>query len=601
MTSIIRIPFFSQTIILIVFSSFISISAYSQNRKKADSLLNLLNNESLKPKEEFRLIVSIAHSHPNMDTALRFSKMSFQLAQKINEPILQAEALEEISHLENKLGNIGKSISASFRALQIYESRDMSLRQASTYTQLANNYLSNQNYSSAISYLKKAKTIFENSNSDTKLAYTILNLGEVYRLSSHDDSAKTSFKNVLKLNEIIKSDIAESYSLGNLGMVYSTQDSLEMAKTNLQEAIDILRELKDSYATSVYLAELGEVYQKENSPKQAEEKYLEAMTMAQEAGLKEQIRDFSEKLTQFYEQQGNYNKALAYQKLFQVYQDSLVNKANIQEIERLKAGYEIDKRESEIGLLSQANTNQKYFLWALGGGIFAAIALLWVLYKGNKRIKKANTALVAQKAVVSEREQEKALLLRELNHRVKNNLQMISSLLSLQSNELEGHPARDALMAGKDRVEALSLVHRKLYQDGAETRIGLKEYLEELVLGLFHGYQANFEPKLEITDVDVSVDTAIPLALIINEMVVNSLKYAYTGVKDPSFLLQMNEVDSHLTIEIMDNGKGFSEEVNQKENSFGLKLVRSLVEQLEGTLKKMEGDGTHWQVQLKVA
>lgn len=423
----------------------------------------------------------------------------------------------------------------------------------------------------------------------------------MYRLAGHLDSAKVSFKKVLNINKKIKSEIAESYSLGNLGMVYNVQDSLELAENYLQKAIVILSELGDPYATSVYLAELGEVYQKEGNSKIAKEKFLKALAMAQKAGLKEQIRDFSEKLTQFYETQENYAEALQYQKQFQVYQDSLVNKTNIQEIERIKAGYEIDKRESEIGLLNTLNTKQKYLLWALGSGVFATLVFLYLIFKVNKRVKKANIRLTEQKVVIAQSEQEKTLLLRELNHRVKNNLQMISSLLSLQSRELVGHPAKEALEAGKDRVEALSLVHRKLYQEGAETRIALKEYLEELVLGLFHGYNANFQPKFELADTNISVDTAVPLALIVNELVVNALKYAYDGVNYPSFTLKMDEVDLNLTIQIIDNGKGFTSNEGGKKNSFGLKLIRSLTEQLEGTIKKLDRDGTHWQVQIKVA
>src|SRR5690606_1197403 len=154
-------------------------------------------------------------------------------------------------------------------------------------------------------------------------------------------------------------------------------------------------------------------------------------------------------------------------------------------------------------------------------GVFSLIIFMCLLYSGNKKIKKINKELSYQKDIISKREKEKALLLRELNHRVKNNLQMISSLLSLQSRELNGHPAKEAIISGKYRVEALSLVHRKLYQEGLDTKIKIKEYVEELVLSLFHGYNTKFKPKFKIANISVGIDIAVPLALIINELTTN--------------------------------------------------------------------------------
>ena len=588
-------------LIIVSYIYLFSPRVFSQNARKADSLLYELKNSNLSKKERAKLLTDIAFWHTKLDTALILAKEALGITQEIDAPFLEAGAWEEIGGIEHALGNKTLSLKATLKALKIYESLGLQEEQAASYAQLANSNMADSNYESAIQYLTKAKEIYKEKKKDAKLIYTTLNLGEAYRLANKIDSAKFNFIKVLKENKKLKDAIVQSYSQGNLGMIYNAQDSLALAKVHLKAAINTLKELEDSYATSVYLAELGTVYQKEGNLKIAEEKFLESLDMAQESGLKEQARDFSAKLTLFYEGQGDYLAALRYQKLFQVYQDSLVNKTNIKEIERLKAGYEIDKRESTIGLLNKVNTNQKHMVWTLGGAVLVTLVFLYWIFKVNKRVKKANVQLTEQKEIIGQREQEKALLLQELNHRVKNNLQMISSLLSLHSRELTGHPAKEALESGKDRVEALSLVHRKLYQEGVETRIALKEYLEELVLGLFHGYNASFEPTFELEDANVSVDTAVPLALIVNELVVNALKYAYEGVNHPSFALKLTTIDSNMIVQIIDNGKGFTPREGEKKNSFGLKLIRSLTEQLEGTVKKMDGDGTHWQVQLKVA
>ncbi|MEC7770712.1 MAG: histidine kinase dimerization/phosphoacceptor domain -containing protein [Bacteroidota bacterium] len=592
----------SSNITLVLFI-FFQLHLFAQNQFKADSLIKILKKNVMPSHQEAKVLCAIAYYHTDLDSALFYANRSRVLAKQINASDLEGEALEEISNTHNRLGNTGKSIAYALQALRIYDSLQLNKKKAAVFNQLATTHLINDELQEAIAYFENALEIYNELNIayDVQQVSTILNLGESHRLAGNVERSKQLLFEALDAAELIRSPLLEAYSKGNLGMVFNAQDSLGQAKTHLMDAIPILKEMGDAYSTSVYLAELGAVYQKENKSILAEEKYVEAITMAREAGLKEQIRDFSEKLSHFYETQGNYNKALSYQKLFQVYQDSLVNKANIQQIEQLKSSYEIDRRETEISLLNKVNTNQKYLVWILSLGVLATLTFLYLLYRGNQRVKKANMLLLQQKETIAHREQEKALLLKELNHRVKNNLQMISSLLNLQSRELEGHPAKEVLESGKDRVEALSLVHRKLYQEGAETKIALREYVEELVLGLFYGYEAKFQPKFEIEEIYISIDTAIPLALIINELTVNSLKYAYVDIDKPSFVLKVKKKEHLLIVQAIDNGKGFTLDRMENKNSFGLKLMDSLIEQLEGTLKKQDGKGTHWRVQLKVA
>lgn len=134
---------------------------FSQNRQKTDSLLNSLKHHRNSQKENFKLMVNIAFFHPNLDSALFYANKSLELAININEPILQAEAWEEISHKERKLGNNTKSLEAALKALRIYESKGLIERQAASYSQLANNYMVDGNNLLAIKYLKKPEKFIE--------------------------------------------------------------------------------------------------------------------------------------------------------------------------------------------------------------------------------------------------------------------------------------------------------------------------------------------------------------------------------------------------------------------------------------------------------
>ncbi|WP_025743197.1 tetratricopeptide repeat-containing sensor histidine kinase [Aquimarina pacifica] len=573
--------------------------AFSQYTKKIDSLLKRSESKELSTVEQIQTFKNIALYHHDLYIALKYAKKSMQLAKEIKKPILQAEALEEISNLEHKLGNNKQSFSASLQALQIYESLNAIDKIGATYSQLANNSLSYKDYKKGITYLKKSKNVYSKNIYSTHHISVVHNLAEAYRLFGKLDSAAYWFTETLRLNKVLKNDFIEGYTQGNIGMVYSTQNELTSAKEKLTKSIEILTPLNDLYATSVYIAELGEVHRKEKKWDEAETKFLEALTIANREGLKEQIRDFSALLSKFYESQQKYKQALKYNKIYQVYQDSLLNKENIQEIEQLKTNYEIEKRESEIGLLNSMNKKQK--IWVIILFIVTSIVLVfaYLLTKANKKIRKVNRTLSKQKSIITKREQEKALLLKELNHRIKNNLQMISSLLNLQSRELSGH-SKEALLSGRHRVDALSLVHRKLYQEDHNTRIILKDYIEELVLGLFHGYGATFNPILKIEKISVNIDMAIPIALIINELTINSLKYAYKNIEHPVLQLTIQQKKDLLDVQIIDNGIGF-EKGNTQKDSFGIKLIFSLIEQLEGTIKKVKSNcGTHWEMNMKI-
>ncbi|GAB5527585.1 MAG: hypothetical protein Roseis2KO_54570 [Roseivirga sp.] len=588
--------------LIIVFWFLLSADRVSaQNKKYADEALIAFNSGHLTKVEMFDEARKIAHNHPDFTVALSFAKTALNLAEEMDDPFRKAQAYEEIGLNERLLGNNEKSIDATLKALEIFDELGKEEYKAASYAQLGSNLVSDGESNNAIEYLTLSKNIYAKGENVTNYALSLINLGEAHRLSDQLDSAIHNFSLALNLNSSLKNEIIEGYARGNLGMALRSKGGLGAAEAELNPAIEILTKLGDPYSVSVYTAELAQISLARGNIEQAESQFLEAYQMAKEEGLKEQIRDFSEMLTDYYESQRDFESALGYQKVFQVYQDSLVNKANVQYIERLKANYQIEKRDGEIELLSTINANQRSFNMALGGGILIFGVLVVMLYQSNRQKNEANGMLARQQAIVTKREEEKALLLKELNHRVKNNLQMVSSLLSLQGNQLEGHPAAEAINAGKSRVEALSLIHQKLYQDDVHTTINIQEYLDQLVSNLFYSFGDPFQPALNIGIIEMDIDTAIPLSLIVNELVTNALKYAYTNIEHQEMYIGLNKPNGQYLLEVSDNGVGLDKDKDIS-NSFGLKLVRSLVSQLDGTLQMKDNPqgGITWVITLPV-
>lgn len=571
---------------------------YAQNVNKADSLISRLHSVYLSEAERFEVLRKISAEHPNAVLALQYAYQALDLAEDMGEPLLQARAYEEIGLNERLLGNNVKSVAASLKALEIAGLNGAEELKAPIWAQLGANAINDGDYEQAIRYFKRVKGTYENENNVFHTALTDINLGEAYRLNQQLDSAVFCFKEAWSIGDSLNDRVVTSYALGNLGMVYNAQGRLEEAEKALEISLKLAQQLGDPYTHAVYLSELGVVAKKEQHWSQAETNLVDALHLAQANGLKEQVRDFSALLVSFYKQQKNYLQALTYQELFQVYQDSLVNKANVQKMEQVKANYQIDQRELEISHLNVVNAQEKQqkLLMLLILVVFVGLSVL--LYRSNRQKVQVNGVLTHQKEMLAKREEEKALLLKELNHRVKNNLQMISSLLNLQSHELKGHPAEAAITAGRYRVDAMALIHQKLYREDVHTKIPLKEYIEELMHNLVYGFQSQVTLSLEIEEVDLSIDQAIPLALIINELVTNALKYAFVEITQPMLAVILHLENEYIVLKVRDNGVGFAEDGSGTSHSFGIKLVNSLIQQLKARAQLTNDQGVLWSIVL---
>lgn len=196
----------------------------------------------------------------------------------------------------------------------------------------------------------------------------------------------------------------------------------------------------------------------------------------------------------------------------------------------------------------------------------------------------------AQKAV-----KEKELLMRETHHRVKNNLMVISSLLNLQSRYVKDEDALNVLKESRNRANSMALIHERLYSFSDLKNINFGEYVRSLVGDLFKNYAVSTDTvKLEmaVEDVQMDVDTAIPIGLILNELVSNSLKYAFPAGKGTLKIVFKRE-DENLLLSVKDDGVGISAGIDiKKSDTLGLTLIRGLVEQIGGKLTVDSSHGT---------
>ncbi len=241
--------------------------------------------------------------------------------------------------------------------------------------------------------------------------------------------------------------------------------------------------------------------------------------------------------------------------------------------------------------------------------LFALLSVLFSVYLlggvFGKNLLHAHHNLYKTKNELEEKINEKETLIKEVHHRVKNNLQTISSLLSLQSRNIDDKKVKSLLKSSQNRVISMAMVHEMLYMREDLSKIEYRSYVQELAEYLVRsikGTSSNITLDIDIPDVKLNIDTAIPLGLLINETITNSLKYGIVDENKGEIFIKLRKVvNNEYLLNLGDNGAGFSETITYKNsNSLGLKLIHNLARQLQGSIiRDLTKKGTHYVVKFK--
>jgi len=234
--------------------------------------------------------------------------------------------------------------------------------------------------------------------------------------------------------------------------------------------------------------------------------------------------------------------------------------------------------------------NIKRILYA---GLVFLFLLGFVFFRGYQRKKMVNKLVIAQRNELVIKNDEKTAMLKEIHHRVKNNLQVVNSLLRLQSREFEDEHAISMFKEAQDRVLSMALLHEKMYRSDDLKHIDVKDHINLLVEDLIKSYAVGKVINLDINieDLDIGIQTLVPLGLIINEMISNALKYAFKNKNMGEIIIHIKPLKNDLYEMIIgDDGVGLKYE--QKSKGIGTKLIQIFTKQLNGTLERLDQPGT---------
>jgi signal transduction histidine kinase len=393
---------YKQQIVLIVSFLISPISIFAQNYDdfKSDSLIKVFEESRTFENDStlYSIATDIYRTSSDINIRLKYSRISFELADNLDNDTYRAKAKLRIGITYKKLGDLKQACIEIADAAQYYRAIGFEPGILEAYSKLAHVLAVQKEYEQAVAYMKESLLIYEKLSDSIRYASTSTNIGELHRLNKNYKKAKEYSTKALKIYEEKNYQTGIGYALGNMGLIYLAQDSLQKAIKNLNQSISILDPLGDNYSTSVYYEGLAHVYQKQKKYKQALVPANKSLQLAQTDGLIEQLRDANLRLSEIYSDIGQYQQAHEYYKQYIVFRDSLVNEKNIREIANMRRQYEVAQKQAEV---DELNKEQEYLFNLQIFQTVAVVLLLVIVFALAKyyRNKKADNKKLKQQQI----------------------------------------------------------------------------------------------------------------------------------------------------------------------------------------------------------
>lgn len=538
----------------------------------------------------------LCESSGDYQAAIEYYKKGLKIARTENNQRAIVIAHNDLGRIYDQMGSYERGLEYYIEGLKIAEEAQDNRLMASLNSNIASLQYFQNNYNKALEYIQKAKLLFANNEDNAGLAKVAQTMGNIAFMQEQYDTALARFSECLNIQEKRKNQRGLSFAYFNLAKTYLEKGDEDKGLEFHLKSLKIREEINFQLGIASSSLEVGNIYQDRKQQYQKALPYLQrSLALAEETGAYTEMNDAYSALARCYGKMGNYRQAYDYQERYRETRDSLFNQDRNKSIANMQVRYDTEKKEAQISTLTQEATlmagiqqkdQQVKILLAIG--LFLLLGLAFLFWNQSRLKQKANAQLsIKNKEIAQKSEalalslQEKEVLLREVHHRVKNNLQMVSSLLNLQASEVQNETVLASIREGKSRVEAMSLIHENLYQSDQIKEVDIAQYLKQLLghLGMAFAQKGkSIKVNLSAEHIRFNIDTAIPLGLVINELVTNAYKYAFTGQDIGQIDVQIQPISEHTyELTIADNGQGMPTDFEiKKTNSLGLRLVNML-------------------------
>ena len=462
---------------------------------------------------------------------------------------------------------------------------------------------------------------------DTNLIVSFYNdMGVFFNTLKNSDSAKVYFLKAKYLLERMQYAAINEMQIsffkalvdGNLGLAYYNSGRVREAVPLLQKDVYYSRK-SNNFESAVNSYLLLVKSQLDLGSKRLAELYLDSARTL----VTEEVTELNPKLkfiltqANYYDAIGNFSRANDNYRHYLALSDKARAIENAQRLQNEKVSIGVEQREIELAerdkMLKQIQLNEarerSFRAYLLGGALVMLVIISFLIFnnyhakKREEQLSNKNRQISQQKFQIEQSLKDKDVLIKEIHHRVKNNLQIITSMLSLQMNKVDDEKTGAILRDAKQRISSIALTHQMLYQKENLSSVNLGEYLErlvrqiELIMPL-----SNIELHTSIPSQNsrLSIDNAVPLGLLVNELLTNAYKHAFPEVVKGRITVALTEDEETFTLEISDNGVGLPDNFDtQERKTLGMELIYILAEQLDSGLIIESANGSCFKLNVK--
>lgn len=555
----------------------------------------------------------------DLDTIVYFCKKSLEIC----ETHLSARLSEEekksflltkyrspnnFGYFYHKNGDLPLALDHYNRALLITEELGDSLGVANVFNNIAVLYKTQgETEASSNTYLKVLE-ICRKIGFKKGISIALNNIAGVYEVYIGDyEKAQGYFHESLAIREEMQDSYSIATSLNNLGYLYEVLRDTAIALDYYQKSLSIRRKLEAGIVVS--LVNVGRIQLDQGYIDSALICGKEALNISQKIGLIESTRNAANLLMQVYRAQRLESKEYEMFRLYIALRDSFRNQENKVAVYKQQMQYNYQKQKAlgqkegeKLLAIVHKKREQQYLITAIVSVFLIIFFILSiVLFNKWKLTKKQKQIIESQNDSFSKKYLEKEYMVKEMHHRVKNNLQIVCSLLRFQANKFDDEDILQAFQASQNRILSMSLVHEQLYSTSENLmKVEADKHLSKLLTSIIEEYSISVKITLEckIEKNKLGLKTLIPLSLVINEIVSNSMKHAFEGMKSGTIIIQLSKIaDKRYRLMIGDDGIGIASRLGLKKPSgLGMELIEVFTEQLDGELQKLDGQGTMYQI-----
>jgi class 3 adenylate cyclase len=379
-------------------------TVYTQNQQLADSLEMVYNQGGFEEKDRLEILKNLAFNQQNPEVSLRYSEELLKRAQKIDSTdYILAGWLQQGNALVLK-GDLSNALESYFNGARLAIATERQRSLGLLYNSIAGVYSVLGNSKNTIRYYRDAIDILRKEEDTVNYASALENLGDEYLNLSKPDSALMLFNESGGLFKALDYKAGIAYNLGNTGLAYAQKGDAVRAERDMAEAISMLSEMGNYYAISVYQTHMSDIYAQRREWAESLGYALKSLELARQHNLKEQISAANLKLSELYEEQGDYVKSLGYYKDHIIYRDSVTNIKAVQEMADVRADFQVAQKQGEVDLLEKEaevtelrNKRQRIVIYGTGITLILVILLALGAISRNKFISKTNRIIAEEK------------------------------------------------------------------------------------------------------------------------------------------------------------------------------------------------------------